>query len=145
MQLNAITVLITGQQRQHHRSTTGHARLANQAQFIGLLQLSGSQLPGRPQRTGTQLIRQAAGDTADLVIDSHHFLRHPIELQQALVRPLTLNATPDGVGGETAIAFVDKCALVALGTLGLRQAFEPVMSLVGHRRCGPDTEHNPGS
>ncbi|MCY1187619.1 hypothetical protein D9M73_286200 [compost metagenome] len=66
-------------------------------------------------------------------VDTHHFLRRTIELQQTLAHFTILpDLVPDFVGGEASISFVDENSLETLALLRVSEALQPVLSVGGH-------------
>jgi len=131
MQLKAITVLITWRDRNDDCITAGHAGLADDGQFVKLIEFL------RVKRSWGCITRianasnQRAADTLGAAIHSHNFLGRTIELQEPLAYLTILDTMPDVVGGKTAVTFIDERTFKALLLLRTPKSSQPILGFIG--------------
>ncbi|ERO61737.1 hypothetical protein P308_07530 [Pseudomonas piscis] len=131
MQLEAVAVLVLRRDRDDHRRTPCHPRLANDGKVVPILEFL------RIQRTRygvgriSQPRHQRATDTLGATIDTHYLLSGPIELDQTLENLSILDTMPDVMGRETTVTLVNEGALEALLLFRLPKTLQPVLGFVG--------------
>ncbi|CAI8776993.1 hypothetical protein EMIT0357P_10414 [Pseudomonas marginalis] len=141
VKLKTVAVLITGCNRHNHCITTGHARFADNGQFVELIEslwIEGARgCITRIAKAGDK----SAADALSTTVYTNDFLSRTIELQEPLTDLAILDTMPDVMGRKTAITFVDKRTLKTLLLLCTPKSSQPVLGVVGMGgECKPTTE-----
>src|SRR5471032_369600 len=123
-------MLVTRRQRNDHRRTPSHTRLADDGKVVPILELLWIECTSSRFGRLPQPRYQGAADALSMPINAHDFLCRAVELEQTLADLAILDAVPDVMGRKTTVTLVNKSTVKALRLLGLAQTGQPVLGFI---------------